>query len=289
MKTKLAVLAVLFSLCFAVSAYAEEIPLPDLNPLEKNVISSVGLLYAKMQDGTMKMYCTATAFERDGDVYRFVTAAHCVAVDDVIHERVQVVPVKFSVTFDKKGEEKFYPAKLLAVGFMHNGDDFAVFEATLDRRIGTIPLAAKNPSLGENFVNYAGPLGLGLALYRGHVSMAELDRPVIADDINWVDAAMLQGDSGPGSSGSAVVSQRQKGIIGILVGGISQSSYKGIVVIPIEKFHKFWNASKAGKYKWYRPEEMLYGQSADAAAAKTVYLRAKNGLIFHFDRDKDAE
>ncbi len=289
MKTKFTVLAIVLSMCLAVSAYAEEDSLIDLNSLEKNVVSSVGLLYGKTMDGAMTMHCTATAFEREGDVYRFVTAAHCVAVDDIIHERVQVVPVQFFVTFDKESEVKFYSAKLVAVGYMHNGDDFAVFEATLDRRIGTMPLAVKNPSLGENFVNYAGPLGLGLALYRGHVSMAKINRPIISDEINWVDASMLQGDSGPGSSGSAIVSQRQKGIIAILVGGINDRGYKGIVVIPVEKFHKFWNAAKAGKYKWYRPDEMLYNRSMDEAAMKTVYKRAKDGLIFHLDRNKDKE
>lgn len=292
--------ALVFVLCtiFAVDVPAAEMPATEapaespmsLDQFEKNVYSAVALFYAQTEDGTFKQLCTATAFERSGKTYKFVTAAHCVAEDNVLHERVEVVRVRFLTTFDEEGEKGIVPAKLLAVGYQHNGDDLAVFEAQLKKEIPVIPLAAKNAIRGEHIVNVASPLGLGKQLFRGYVSSSKLDRPMISEraGINWDGAMLLDINVGPGSSGSAIVSPKQGGIVGILVGTIgSRSSSFNVVAIPIEQFHKFWNAAKTGKYKWYRPEEDNTNVSHDPAAVKKLIERAQKGIILRLDQDED--
>ena len=42
-------------------------------------MKSVAVLSSETISGGSAMHCTLTAYEREGNVYRFVTAAHCVA------------------------------------------------------------------------------------------------------------------------------------------------------------------------------------------------------------------
>jgi len=228
----------------------------DTEPLENDFMNATTLLYGQDESGSMKMLCTATAFEREGKVYHFAAAAHCVSEDDTDHERVQMHQMSWFITFDDLKDKNFVSAKVLGVGYQHRGDDFAVFEVVIEKRAVPIMPLAENPHLGEVIVNIASPLGLGKQLFRGHVSMEHLNRPLIQDSINWKGAALLQMSVGPGSSGSAVVSLRQKGIVAFLVGELSQQrGSPNIVAIPVEKFKKFWTDVKAKKYKWYREED----------------------------------
>jgi hypothetical protein len=236
-----------------------------LSALERKVRSATALLYAQTEDGGFKMMCTATAFERSGKKYRFVTAAHCVASDDTTHERVDVEKTNWFITFDEPHNKNLVEAKVLAAGYQHRGDDFAVVEVELDKEVPTIPLAANDPVLGENISNFASPLGLGKQLFRGHVSMEVLDRPVVSGDINWKGATLLQMSSGPGSSGSAIISHRQKGIVAFLVGTITFRSSPNIVAIPVGKFRKFWTDVQAKKYRWYKAENDGDGASASGS------------------------
>ena len=230
-------------------------PYSSLNELEKDYRQATGLLFAQDDGGSLRMLCTVTAFERIGKVHRFVTAAHCLAEDDTSHDRVRVAPNDFFITFDDRDNKNFIAVKVLRAGYQHRGDDFAVLEVTLDQDVPIMPLAPNDPSLGEGVCNFASPLGLGKQLFRGHVSMERLERPLIEGEINWKGAALLQMSSGPGSSGSAIVSTHQKAIIAFLVGHIgARGSTPNIVAIPVSKFKKFNEEVAAGTYRWYKNE-----------------------------------
>lgn len=247
--------------------------------LEKDMVSATALLYGQLDNGTMRMFCTATAFERNKNVYRFVTAAHCVSEDDVVHDRTSVAQNNWYVTFDEPDRKDFYPAKLLGVGYQHRGDDFAVLEVTLNRVVPTIALAANDPSLGEDVSNIASPLGLGKQLFRGHVSMAKLDRPVIEGDINWRGTTLIQMSAGPGSSGSSVVSRSQKGIVAFLVGTIGFRGSQNIVCIPVSKFKKFWTEVQADKYKWYK-EDASSETTGKSTKAEDIWQKLQTGHVY---------
>ncbi|HTK04766.1 MAG TPA: trypsin-like peptidase domain-containing protein [Candidatus Eisenbacteria bacterium] len=273
------------------TAHAAPPPAPDeLNQLEKDFRLASGLLYAQTDDGGFRMMCTVTAFEKKDKKYHFVTAAHCVSDDDTQHERVDVAKTNWFITFDEPGNKSLIEAKVIGVGYQHRGDDFAVLEVDLAKDVPTMPLAANDPQLGENISNFASPLGLGKQLFRGHVSMEKLDRPVIEDSINWKGATLVQMSSGPGSSGSAIVSQHQKGIVAFLVGVIGARGSQNIVTIPVGRFKKFWTEVQAGTYKWYKTDtESLAASASGTAKVKKLWSHIHTqGIVYHIEGDEPA-
>jgi hypothetical protein len=255
---KSALFAICALLCVSGIAGAAPVvnPNTDTDKLERDFMEATALLYAQDEYGTLKMACTATAYEHTGLVYRFITASHCVSDDNTDRERVEVEELNWYLTFDELGKISFFPAKVIGAGYQSRGDDFAILETTLESPVPTMVFAANNPSLGEKFVNVASPLGLGKQLLRGAISMSMLSRPVVVpkDNINWKNATILQSNSGPGSSGSAIISIRQKGIIAILVGSISGRGSPIIIALPVGRLKDFLKAIKAGTYQWYKPE-----------------------------------
>lgn len=264
----------------------------SITDLETRFRSATALLYAQTDDGGFKMMCTATAFEKKGKMTRFVTAAHCVASDDTQHDRVDVEKTNWFITFDEPHNKNMMEAKVIAAGYQHRGDDFAVVEVELGKDVPLMPLAANDPTLGENISNFASPLGLGKQLFRGHVSMEALDRPVISGDINWKGATLLQMSSGPGSSGSSIVSQNQRGIVAFLVGNITFRGSPNIVAIPVGKFKKFWSEVQVGKYKWYKADDET--ASADTKPGKGKGVKKLwerihvTGITYKLDVDEES-
>lgn len=237
----------------------------SMGQLERDFRSATALLYGQTDRGSYIMLCTATAYEKKGDVYHFVTAAHCVAEDDTEHKRVEVAPSRWFLSFeDDPDNTMFVGAKLLHAGYQHRGDDFAVLEAKISHPVPVIPLAKDDPSLAEEFSNFASPGGLGKQLFRGHVSMEKLDRPLIQGEINWKGAVLLQAQAAGGSSGSAIVSMRQNGIIAFLVGMIGGNGTPNVVAIQVSKFKKFNEMNADGKYKWYKPDSDASSIDSDA-------------------------
>ena len=223
----------------------------ESTPLVKNTYKSVALLYAQTEDGGQRMHCTATAFEKVADGYLFATASHCVANDDTQHERVNVDKAPLYITFDEQGEKKFKRATLLAAGYQHRGDDFAILHVKTDEVWAITPLGDEaKEEAGAEIINIASPQGLGRQVFHGWITMLKIDRPIRQSDINWTNAMLLQVESGPGSSGSAIVSVNQGAIIGFLVGHYEQN----IFAVPVSQFKAFRTAVAAGTYKWYVPE-----------------------------------
>lgn len=263
-------------------------PQPELKPevVKQNAITATALLFAQDESGNLRMLCTATAFDRKGKIYKFVSAAHCVSEDDTVHERAAVAPLTYFITFDDPDKKNFFEAKVVAAGYMHRGDDFSVLEVQLDIDVPTVPLAAADPQLDEDVINVASPLGLGKQLFRGHVSMSMLKRPVIAEDINWKGAVLLQISVGPGSSGSAAVSKYQKGICAFIVGMIGRGS-PIVVAIPVSKFKKFWTEVQQGKYKYYKPGTDIGSSAMSKARIERLIQRAQNGVVYRIATDDD--
>lgn len=217
---------------------------------------AVALLYSQTEDGTMRMHCTATAFETTPTGYLFATAAHCVGNDDMTHERVAKADnIPFYITFDEPKDKMFYPARALEVGYQHRGDDFFVFSVESAAHWPVIPLGDESQidvtkEDEAAIINVAGPLGLGRQVFRGSISMLVLDRPAIEGDINWRGSMLLAISAGPGSSGSAIISVQQQAIVGFLVGTVGGTN---IVGIPVSKFKRFRAQYAQGMYR-YAPD-----------------------------------
>ena len=86
-------------------------------------------------------------------------------------------------------------------------------------------------------------------MFHGSITSLNLDRPVVDNrGINWKGALLLDIPAGGGSSGSALVSQKNENIIGFLVGTIGGAN---IVGIPVSRFKAVDAAVAKNTYKWW--------------------------------------
>jgi len=86
----------------------------------------VGFLYEKAEDLRRGRHrCVVTVVERNGDSYKLVTVASCVASFDANTGLTVIRTDKWLVSFDEKNA---FEAKVSAVGDLKLGENFAVLE-----------------------------------------------------------------------------------------------------------------------------------------------------------------
>lgn len=238
-------------------------PSDPITKLEHNLMSASFIVYAySKQEDISGTTCSATAFARRGNTYQLLTNAHCVAADKLKNGLVDVLPMDLYVAFSDS-DTTLFPARLLAVGYRSQGDDFAVLEVDIDESLPVIPLSKADPRPGESVINVSFPYVsgklLGKRLVHGEVthvgvdfSLYESDNKVIGSDVFITDMF-----SGGGSSGSAIVSPEQNAIVGVLTGAWCEDGKlcEETSGFPISKFRAFWEASQAGEYPWYKPND----------------------------------
>jgi hypothetical protein len=222
--------------------------------LVEKVRDATAILYSQSASGGMRMHCTATVFEAhdrdDKKGYLLATAAHCVAIDDLITSKVKVSGASFFISFDKVSKKVFHPVHVEAAGFQSRGDDFAVLHAYTDEEWDILELGdVSSLEPMDEVLNVSAPAGLGLQVLKGHISLVSINRPVKTWGLNWQSAMLVNLSSGPGASGSAVVSVKQKKIIGFVVGGIGGNPTT--VVLTVNRFALFVQAARIGRYAWF--------------------------------------
>lgn len=117
--------------------------------LDKGYETPLVALYEQTGDGAyQRSSCQAIAFEKgsNGNEYRFITAAHCVAADDLFHERAVVSEKRYFIAFDNDEITTLFAVKVVAAGYQSRGDNYAVLEARLDRPIKLESDIAKTPA-----------------------------------------------------------------------------------------------------------------------------------------------
>lgn len=223
----------------------------DIDYVNHVFYPATALLYAEDSQGGMHMRCTATAIEKTKTGYVFVTAAHCGAVDDEAHKTVSPEKTFFYITADESADKDFMKAEPIGAGYRHRGDDFMLFEVKTEKNFPVVALG-NDPVVLESIVNVASPLGLGKQVFIGTVSKTRLDRPVVEDDINWTNAAMLQlfGTDG-GSSGSAVVCLDQKAICAFVVGSVDKTT---MIAMPVSRLKAVIVGLRDGSYKYWQKD-----------------------------------
>jgi len=242
MRKAIAVLVLAVSLLLTPSVYAQ-----TRAQFVQKVYNSVALLYGQTEDGGMKMKCTATAYRKlDKGGYRFASASHCVDGDSDTKQKQG----KYFVTFDDEGAKTFIPATLVEAGDRNVGDDFSIFEVKTDLAVSVTPIGDSDKIVtGDEVINVSSPLGLGKQYFQGYVSNALLDRPPLdAEEVQWTNIMMVYIGGGPGSSGSAVVSEKQQAIIGFVVGHFNSGNI-GMICVPASKFLAFEKAVDNHTYK----------------------------------------
>jgi S1-C subfamily serine protease len=221
---------------FAAQAQKKVVPVPEGRELATHVDKAVVLLYRQDESGGMHFLCTATGYRVIEGGYRFVSAAHCVEGDTDRQEK----QIKFYITNDNKDEKNFIQVKLIEAGDKKVGDDFSIFEVKTKDKFDVIPLGDNSKLLlGDRIINVASPMGLGKQYFEGYVSSLHIDRPPLdAGVVEWTEAMLVVIGSGPGSSGSSLVSVDQKAIVGFIVGGMGQANI-GAICVPVDKFKAF--------------------------------------------------
>ena len=245
--TSLLLTTILFSPVKSRQIAAEELPTPTV---AERAYAATAILYKQTASGGMDMACTATAFEKRLEGYLFVSASHCVAEDNKMHQKAVVESSPFYVSFDQLQDKTFHKAEVVMAGYQSRGDDFAILSVDTEAEWPTMPLGdASLVKMGEQVLNVAAPVGLGRQLFFGRVSLLDMDRPVTSREINWSNAMLLQVDGGPGSSGSSVISLEQEAIVCFIVGSVRGNP--SVVSIPVSRFMAFRDAVRQEEYTWF--------------------------------------
>ena len=223
----------------------------DVEYVNKVFYPATVLLYSQDEHGSMQMHCTATAIEKQADGYEFVTASHCACKDDTEHEIAKPQAEYWFMTADEKDSKKFIAAKLKGCGYQRKGADIALFDV---KTADVYPMVniGHDPETMEPVINVASPLGMGKQVFTGAVTSGMVDREIVAGDINWTKAVLVQipGTDG-GSSGSAIVSLTQRAICAFLVGTANDTT---MVAMPVSRMVKFRDELKAGTYKYWKDD-----------------------------------
>lgn len=246
-------LLVLFML-LGVSAFAQTAA-EDHIQFVQHIYKAVVLLYSQTSNGGMTMLCTATSYRKIVDpkapnaamqTYRFVSAAHCVEGRTDAEQKA----TKYFLTADDTGTKAFIPATLIEAGDKTTGDDFSIFEVNTDHIFDVVPLGDNTKlSLGDPVLNVASPEGLGKLFFQGYISALDIDRPPLdAEVVTWKHILLADINVGPGSSGSALISENQHAIVGFVVGSFFSVNV-GAIVLPVSEFKTFESLVDSGKYK----------------------------------------
>jgi S1-C subfamily serine protease len=232
------------------------------------------LLYKQTEDGNFNGFCTATAFEREGEIVRFITAAHCVARDDLKANRVVIEEDDFWAVFDspeRAADMKWYRLRVAGAGFRHAKDDCAVLEtAALDREVPLVTVSREGKTRHlEPVINVAGANGLGFLTFTGTVTLPALDRPIRDRRGDWQNAIVLDLAAAKRSSGSAVVSLARRAIIGIISGTYTDDALSHTIATPAERCHRVWRQIQADEYPWFtKPRRAADRPRPDDSAAE---------------------
>jgi hypothetical protein len=216
-RTLIAMLAFVLSLPIAANSWTIQPP----KGFEGDLFKATFALYGH-RGKEERFLCTTTSFKVVPGGYDLVGAGHCVAESgaETFSVAEDVGAPETPVTVIKYEDDKDY--------------DFAIFELKTDKQYPVITLdTVEGKSIGDDIINPNFALGLGKQLSRGTISTG------ILNDGNFLAQIFGAG----GSSGSAVVSATNHGIIGIAVDGYYDSDGSvaviGMGIEPIDKFYEF--------------------------------------------------
>lgn len=201
---------------------------------------ATALVYHQDEDGNLQFICTATAFEKTDVGYWLSTAKHCIEGNE---------EDTYFVVFNEDAEKPYIKAKLL---FEAPDADAAVLGIITVENIPIIRLGdEKLEVLGAPVVNMASPLGLGKLFFRGSIVARKLAKREQSKS-DTPDPMVLELPAAGGSSGSAIVSESQQAIIGILVQVYPVPNRGGIIIttaVPVSQLRQAIADFKAGKKK----------------------------------------
>lgn len=216
-------LAVVLALALSVSTFAGVIGAP--RGYAGKLFAGTFALYGTF--GNKTVVCTATPYAHDKSVYQLITAGHC----------VQQVPstAKFYVAEEIGGVRT--PVTLVKARYEGNMD-FAQFTLETTKKYPIVSLGDEHSShVGDKILNPNFALGLTKQLSHGLISSEMVQKNFECGDACEGDF-LVQMYGGSGSSGSVIVSEKSRKVIGICIAEATRGNV-GLFIEPISRFYEF--------------------------------------------------
>ena len=212
----------------------------------EQMYNATGILYAiNPMDNEYHRVCTIWNYEKSSDGYIAISASHCATIGDMYPQSGLTFGVSYAEPTNPPDVSTIVPAKLLEFGDMTKADDIAVWDIQTKDVRPILPLGdSKNIKMGEELLNVSIPFdGIAKGCYRGTVTnpKVQYNDPEIKGMV-FVDMF----GTGPGSSGSAVVSERTHKVVGILTMG---ENSVGELLVPVSVIRAFLS----GKFTMHEP------------------------------------
>ena len=190
--------------------------------------------------------CTGFAYKKkEGNIFRIIVAAHCVAEDNEETKKVEIIATKITL-IPELSKDNEYPAKIVAVGYQGVDDDFAILEAELDEDIPILLQAQKEPILFQCVLNSSYPANVEEEVSYGYVSrLTPAQRRIYMEFKGMPNSA--------GASGSAVVDCYTTEVIGMWARRV-RGSFTTKIAIPISRFRRFERKVEEGTYPYFKKE-----------------------------------
>jgi Trypsin-like peptidase domain len=209
--------------------------------LARQAYDATGTLYAiSPKDGKVHRLCTIWNVKKIADGYEAVSASHCATVADEYPKG----DLTFSVSYDDPQTNDDghiipvdrVPARLIAFGNDNAADDVSLWDIETKEKLPVLPLGESNDlAIGEKVLNASIPFeGIDKSVYTGYISQTALKStvPILDGKIHTEIAG-----TGPGSSGSAILSVKQKAVVGILVLGAQDEVTT--LCVPVDVLKEF--------------------------------------------------
>lgn len=202
--------------------------------LHKKAESAALVLYGESVSSKVDALpiCTAEAYERVSDGYLLLTEGHCIDPDETgAPDDVKYFVGPLGAKSEKDGE----PVEVMK--WQNDGEvDAAQLHLKSSKHYEVLPLAYQNPQV-EDKVFYVGyPKMINKIIFVGQV----------ASGVGVVDDPRCQGickgriiiqiGGGPGASGSAIVSEKNGQIVGLLEGHLYEN---GVMMVPAQAIRSF--------------------------------------------------
>lgn len=186
--------------------------------LFKTTKGSAWAIYVRNVGG-MQAICSASAYETDESTTKLLTAGHCFLGPDLKKTDFLVTQdhrnfVKATLT--KSGLVARKMAKLTSTDMDdYEGDDWAIVTASIGKQ-SVLPLGDSTKLvIGEDLLIVGLPFGMDFLAVQGIVGSTDLSLSTLAWNHYYGANIYIAG----GNSGSAVVSVKQRAIVGIVVAG----------------------------------------------------------------------
>ena len=206
--------------------------------LEEKAYQATGVLFAQHPDtGEWARLCTIWNVAKIRDGYEAVSADHCATIEGDYPDADLNFAVSYSDVTGKLPTD-LVPAKVIAHGDWQTINDIALWDVQTSTKLPVLKLGDSDElKNGEDVFNVSIPFeGIDKSVYKGYVSQVKVISP--EPDLDGKIHSIIFG-TGPGSSGSAVLSEKQGAVIGELVQGAPE---QGELLVPVNLIKAFMAA-----------------------------------------------